>query len=70
MIVLNRKRLMIILSVLCVAVIVFNFQIATEEQTTETVALPVSSKVIVVDAGHGIPDEGAESSSRNNRSTN
>lgn len=26
----------------------------------ETVALPVSGKVVVVDAGHGIPDEGAE----------
>lgn len=24
----------------------------------ETVALPVSGKVVVVDAGHGIPDEG------------
>ena len=26
----------------------------------ETVSLPVSGKVVVVDAGHGIPDEGAE----------
>ena len=32
---------------------------STIEETTST---PVSSKVIVVDAGHGIPDEGAESS--------
>ena len=25
----------------------------------ETVSLPVSGKVVVIDAGHGIPDEGA-----------
>lgn len=29
--------------------------------TVETVSLPVTNKVIVIDAGHGIPDEGAES---------
>ena len=37
-------------------------------QTIETVALPVDNKVIVIDAGHGIPDEGAQSSTRYNRS--
>ena len=26
----------------------------------ETVSLPVSGKVVVIDAGHGVPDEGAE----------
>jgi N-acetylmuramoyl-L-alanine amidase len=30
--------------------------------TVETVSLPVSGKTIVVDAGHGVPDEGAQSS--------
>jgi len=30
--------------------------------TKETVVLPVSGKTIVLDAGHGIPDEGAQSS--------
>lgn len=39
-----------------------------EIKTVETVALPVENKVIVIDAGHGVPDEGAESSKRNNRS--
>lgn len=29
--------------------------------TIQTVTLPVTGKVIVIDAGHGIPDEGAES---------
>ena len=31
-------------------------------ETVPTVTLPVSGKTIVVDAGHGVPDEGAESS--------
>ena len=31
------------------------------EETLETVSLPVSNKVIVLDAGHGSPDGGAES---------
>ena len=39
-----------------------------EIETIQTVALPVDNKVIVIDAGHGKPDEGAESSKRNNRS--
>jgi N-acetylmuramoyl-L-alanine amidase len=30
--------------------------------TVQTVSLPVSGKTIVVDAGHGVPDEGAQSS--------
>lgn len=34
----------------------------------ETVSLPVSGKTVVVDAGHGVPDEGAEVGDRNNRS--
>lgn len=69
MIVLNRKRLLAILSMICVSVLVFTFQIAKEDEVIATVALPVSNKVIVVDAGHGVPDEGAESSSRNYRGT-
>ena len=50
------------LSMICVAVFVFNFQIAKKEETVSTVALPVSNKVVVIDAGHGVPDEGAQSS--------
>ena len=32
------------------------------DKTVQTVSLPVSNKVIVLDAGHGKPDEGAQSS--------
>lgn len=62
MIILNRKRLIAMLSMVCISIFVFTFQIAQQEQTAETVALPVTNKVIVIDAGHGVPDEGAESS--------
>ena len=34
----------------------------TDNKTVQTVTLPVTNKVIVIDAGHGVPDEGAESS--------
>ena len=62
MIVLNRKKLLLITS--CVFVGIFTFLITTTnlQETVQTVSLPVSGKVIVVDAGHGVPDEGAESS--------
>lgn len=62
MIILNRKRLLAMASMVTVAIFAFSFQIASKENTVATVALPVSNKVIVIDAGHGVPDEGAESS--------
>lgn len=63
MIILNKKRLGIIASLLLIAVFAFTFQKASLGPTVQTVSLPVSGKVIVLDAGHGKPDEGAQSSS-------
>ncbi len=61
MIVLNKKRITIM--VLSVFVSVFVFILATESKNiVPTVSLPVSGKTIVIDAGHGKPDEGAQSS--------
>ena len=57
MIVLNKKRIMIIMSMIIIATFAFTIQTAQIKETVPTVALPVSNKVIVVDAGHGIPDE-------------
>ena len=34
-----------------------------QDDTVATVTLPVTNKTIVLDAGHGLPDEGAESAS-------
>ena len=62
MVVLNRKRISLILLVIIVGVFTFEYQLAkTERETMKVTATPVSSKVVVVDAGHGSPDEGAES---------
>ncbi len=64
MIILSKKRIAIIL--MCVLVGIFAFMIqdldTSEKVAVETVTLPVSGKTIVIDAGHGKPDEGAESS--------
>lgn len=58
MIVLRKKRILLVLSCiivsLCVGVtIIPNLD---KQPTVETVSLPVSNKVIVLDAGHGQPD--------------
>ena len=50
MIILNKKRLGIICSILLVSVFVFTFQTAKLNNTVQTVSLPVSNKVIVLDA--------------------
>lgn len=70
MIVLSKKRILSVFFMIFVALFAFVFQRAKLNKTIETVSLPVTNKVIVIDAGHGIPDEGAQSSSRNYRGRN
>ena len=76
MIVINKKRIQIIISGVLIAIFAFSLQIANKNKeepqpnTITTTATPISGKTIVIDAGHGIPDEGAQSSNRNNRSPN
>lgn len=60
MIILSKKRIGTITAILLVALFAFTFQTAKLNNTVQTVSLPVSNKVIVVDAGHGKPDEGAD----------
>lgn len=63
MIVLSKKRILVITSMVIVALFAFVIQTAqVNKNTVPTVALPISNKVIVLDAGHGVPDEGAQSS--------
>lgn len=62
MIVLNKRRILIMMSIVLFATCAFTIQTAKVQKTVQTVALPVSDKVIVIDAGHGKPDEGAQSS--------
>lgn len=62
MIILNRKKITIMVLSVFFSVSVFIFAMDRKD-TVPTVSLPVSGKTIVIDAGHGKPDEGAESSS-------
>ena len=61
MLILSKKRIILIMCMICVSLYAFSFKIASnttvEEKTVETVSTPVSNKVVIVDAGHGTPDE-------------
>ena len=60
MVILDKKRILITLAVSLIAIFTFSIQTASTKEknkTVQTVALPVSNKVIVIDAGHGVPDE-------------
>ena len=61
MIVLNKKRIAIVVMSVFISIFVFIF-VTDEQEMVPTVSLPVSGKTIVIDAVHGKPDEGAESS--------
>lgn len=65
MVMIGRKRMAWLGGMVLLALVCFTFQNAKlEEKNTAvpTVALPVTNRVIVLDAGHGKPDEGAQSS--------
>ena len=59
MIILNRKRILYILLFLFLAIL-FTYSSTEEEKYIETFALPISNHTIILDAGHGNPDGGAE----------
>jgi len=60
MFIIKKKRIYLMLIIITIFTISFglNYQ---KENTLQTVSLPVTGKTIVLDAGHGFPDEGAES---------
>ena len=61
MIVLNGKKIISVLTILSLFIVgIITITGKKDKDYIETVSLPVSGKVIVVDAGHGVPDEGAE----------
>lgn len=66
MLILKRKRIIVMMCMIFISLYAFSFKIANEDiilnkKTVETVSTPVTNKIIIVDAGHGTPDEGAES---------
>ena len=61
MILLRKKRIILITLSVFVSILTFAL-IKDKREIVPTVSLPVSGKTIVIDAGHGKPDEGAQSS--------
>lgn len=57
MILLNRKKIIFILSCIIVSIVVFNFESGDKAITVSST--PISNHVVVLDAGHGLPDGGA-----------
>lgn len=62
MIILNKKRIVYLISLLVIS-ISFTSMKNVPKDTVLTVSLPISNHTIILDAGHGNPDGGAESSS-------
>lgn len=52
---LNKKRILTI--TICLVLTFVMAGMTRKKETIETVALPVEDKVIIIDAGHGYPDE-------------
>ena len=66
MLILSKKKILTILLGVFVFLFAISFIITDNDlengkEIIETVSTPVSNKVVIVDAGHGTPDEGAES---------
>ena len=72
MVIINKKRIQIIMACIFISLFAFSIQMSQTQNNTqrtnssnnlvETTTTPVSGKTIVIDAGHGVPDEGAQSS--------
>ena len=60
MYVINRKRISFILICLLLGIFAYSYEgtkIDLDQEVQQVTSTPVSGKVIVVDAGHGVPDE-------------
>ena len=66
MVIFNKKRIELVISCIIISLFVFSIQVSNRNNTTEkdsiktieTTATPASGRTIVLDAGHGVPDEG------------
>ena len=59
MFIISKKRILVITMGIFISIFSILFMQDINLDTVETVSLPISGKVVVVDAGHGVPDEGA-----------
>lgn len=65
MYVINKKRLSFIIICLLLTIFAYAYEgtkINLDQEIQQTASTPTSGKVVVIDAGHGVPDEGAQSS--------
>lgn len=63
MLILSKKKILTILLgvfvfLFAISFIITESDLENREEIIETVSTPVSNKVVIVDAGHGTPDEG------------
>ena len=56
MVVINRKRIIFVFLLLIVFSVIFSFMNSSKKIVPAS-SLPVTNKVIILDAGHGKPDE-------------
>lgn len=60
MYIISRKRISFILVCLLLGIFAYSYEktkINFDQEVQQVTSTPVSGKVIVVDAGHGVPDE-------------
>lgn len=65
MYVIKRKSICLALMLLLLGTFAFSYEkekLGKKQEIQSTASTPTSSKVVVIDAGHGVPDEGAQSS--------
>lgn len=53
MIVLEKRRILLVLCMIFVSISTYLFALASNKETIQTMSLPVTGKVVVLDAGHG-----------------
>lgn len=53
MVILSKKRMTLIISCVFISIFTYFLGMNANEKTIQTVGLPVSGKVVVLDAGHG-----------------
>lgn len=57
MILLEKRRLLFVISMVFVSLFSYLFALTYNKETVQTMSLPVTGKVVVLDAGHGGEDE-------------
>lgn len=59
MFVINGRRILFLFS--CISLSIFSFLVFSNKKSVLTSSTPISDSIIIIDAGHGYPDEGASS---------